>query len=78
MFEVMVLSCGRNSCIPLFPLQMVVAWYPDAPPHAAGVSGLHADAMRHVLQHLDLPRGHRGLSPRLFHLLPSPGSDLMV
>ncbi|XP_031711435.1 protein SLC31A2 isoform X2 [Anarrhichthys ocellatus] len=59
-------------------LKLAAAWYPGSPPHAAGVSGLHADAVRHVLQHLDLHRCHHGLSPRLFHLIPSPGSNLMV
>lgn len=66
----------RNSCLPLFPLQLVAARYPDAPPHAPGVAGLHADAVRHVVQHLDLPRGRRGISHRVFHLVSSPGSDL--
>lgn len=58
--------------------QLVAARYPDGAPHAAGVSGLHADAVRHVLQHVDLSRGHRGLRPGLFHLFPSPGSDVTV
>lgn len=39
----------------------------DAAPPGAGDAGLHADAVRHVLQHLDLPGGHRGLSPRVLH-----------
>lgn len=58
--------------------QLAAACCPDGPPHHAGVSGLHADAVRHVLQHLDLPWGHRGLHPRLFHLISSPGSDVTV
>lgn len=57
---------------------MVVARDPDGPPHATGDSGLHADAVRHVLQHLDLPRCDRGLCPRLLHLISSAGSEMMV
>lgn len=69
---------GVTHVFPLLPRQLVAARYPDSPPHTAGDSGLHADAVRHVLQHLDLPWGHCGLSSRLFHLIPSRGSDLMV
>lgn len=57
---------------------MAAACDPDGPPHAAGVSGVHADAVRHVLQHLDLPRGRGGLRPRVFPLLPSRGSQMMI
>lgn len=67
-----------KSCFPLFHLQIFAAWYPDSPPHAAGVSGLHDHALRHVLQHLDLHRGRRGLGPRIFHLISFRGSHLMV
>lgn len=62
----------------LLPPQLVVAHYPDGPPHAAGVSGLHADALRHVLQLLDLSRRHCGLRPRLFCLVPTPGSHVTI
>lgn len=37
----------------------------DAAAPGAGDSGLHADAVRHDLQHLDLPGGRRRLGPRL-------------
>lgn len=58
--------------------QLAAAWDPDSAAHAAGGPGLHADAVRHVLQHLDLPRGHRRLCSRLFHLITAARSDLMV
>lgn len=65
--------------VPFFPCpQVLAACCPDGPPHAAGDSGLHADAVRHVLQHVDLSRGRCGLCPWLFHLISSPGPDVMV
>lgn len=64
-----------NWCV---PPQLAAPRDPDPPPRPAGDSGLHADAVRHVLQRLDLPRGHRGLHARLFHLLPPPGSRLTL
>ena len=53
--------------------QLARAWAPDPPPHRAGHAGLHAHALRHDLQRLDLPGGHSGLSPWLLPGLPSAG-----
>lgn len=76
-FEVVFL-CYRSTYVILSPLQLADPCCPGSAPHDAGVSGLHADAVRHVLQHLDLPGGHRGLWPRLFDLLPSAAYHLML
>lgn len=46
-------------------MQDTAARRADAAPPGAGDAGLHADAVRHVLQRLDLPGGHRGLSTRV-------------
>lgn len=52
-------------------MQDTAARRADAAPPGAGDAGLHADAVRHVLQHLDLPGGRRGLGPRLLRGVPS-------
>ncbi|XP_035246829.1 probable low affinity copper uptake protein 2 isoform X1 [Anguilla anguilla] len=48
----------------------------DVRPRRPGDARLPADAVRHVLQRLDLPGGHRGLPDRLLPGLPSPGKIL--
>lgn len=50
---------------------------PDVPPRSPGDSGLHADAVCHVLQHLDLLGGFSGLWARIFHLVPALEQELM-
>lgn len=50
--------------------QLAPARAPDAAPHRAGRAGLHAHALRHDLQRLDLPRRHSGLRSWLFPGLP--------
>lgn len=56
---------------PCLAVQDTAARRADAAPPGAGDAGLHADAVRHVLQHLDLPRGRRGLRTRLLHCVSS-------
>ncbi|KAG5834193.1 hypothetical protein ANANG_G00258920 [Anguilla anguilla] len=48
----------------------------DVHPRRPGDARLPADAVRHVLQRLDLPGGHRGLPDRLLPGLPSAGKIL--
>lgn len=71
-------ACSNYLCIHLFALQLVASHYPDSPPHVAGDCGLHANAVCHVLQCLDLSRDHHGLCSWLFHLLPFCGSHVIV
>lgn len=59
-------------------LQLAAARHPDVPPRPAGDAGLHADALRHVLQRVDLPGRRPRLRPRLLRRLPSAGPDVSV
>lgn len=56
---------------------MASPWDPDSPAHPAGNPWLHADVVRYVLQHLDLPGGHLGLRPGILHRVPATGSNLI-
>lgn len=60
----------------LLPQVVSIPHRPDAVPCGAGGAGLHGDAGRHVLQRLDLPRGHRGLHTGLFCGVPPAWSGL--
>lgn len=49
---------------------------PDCNTHRPGHPGLHADALRHVLQHLDLPGCRHGLRLGILCGFSSPESHL--
>lgn len=61
----------------LFAFQLGSSRRPDVPPRSAGDSGLHADAVCHVVQHLDLFGGYSGLWARIFHLVPALEQELL-
>lgn len=63
--------CGWTEKRHHFDLQLGASRRPDAPPQSAGDPGLHADAVCHVVQHLDLLGRHRGLWSRIFHFFPA-------
>ncbi|XP_047661890.1 probable low affinity copper uptake protein 2 isoform X1 [Tachysurus fulvidraco] len=48
-------------------------WRSDRTAHCSGGSGIHAYALCHVLQRLDIPRSDCGLFVRLLHRFPCLG-----
>lgn len=61
-----------------FRLQLASALPPDRHTHPAGDARLHANALRHVLQRVDLPGGHRGIRLGLLFYFSSPESYLRI
>lgn len=59
-----------------FHLQLAFSQHPDRRTHAAGDARIHADALRHVLQRLDLPWGHPGLRLGILCGFSSPETRL--
>lgn len=74
----MIINCVSFNLYFTLPPQLAAARPPDRPPHDSGDPRLHADVVRHVLQRVDLPRRHRGLGARVFHLVPAARSDVTV